>query len=396
VDAVLTGRVSRLGDRIQVSTELVKAEDGSHLWGKRYNGELPDLLALQQEMAADVSQRLQPQLSGEQKQRLSKKPTESPEAYQLYVKGRFFYNRWSVDGRRQAVGYFHQAIAKDPGFAGAYAGLAEAYSLRGFFGDSNAEEMAQGMAAAREAIALDNSLAEAHAALGLALMIDLNWHDSEQELRQAIKLNPNCSICRADYAWFLVFHGPSTDAIPEAKQAQILDPLSFMTSYTGAEALYFNRDYDAAIQQLKTAIEMEPSNPGLMSALGDAYLMKQMCSEAFKAYARSEELSGQTQNASGLTKAFETGGCRGALRKQLEFYSDPTDQDYYPMSAATAAAFMGDKDKAFKLLEMAYKTRQGIVWLKAEPQLENIRSDPRYFEWLRRIGLGDDGSSFKE
>jgi len=386
---VLTGRVTKAGDKIQISTELVKTEDGSHIWGKRYSGQAADLLALQQEIAGDVSQRLQPRLSVEQKQKLSKAPTDNPEAYQLYVKGRYFFDRWSPDGRSKAVEYFQQAIAKDPGFAAAYAGLAYAFSIRGFFGESGAEEMAQGMAAARKALTLDSSVAEAHAALGLALMLDLRWKDSEDELRGAITLNPNCSICHFGYAVFLSFTSHAKEAIAEIKKTQALDPMSFLASSAGGEVYYFARDYDEAIQQHKIAIEMDPSNPTPYGDLGDTYYQKGMCSEAVKANSRSEELQGHAQNAATLRKVLESGDCRAAWGKQRDFYADPANPDYFPMSAAILSSDLEEKDQAFKFLEMAYQTRQGIIWLKAEPQLDNIRSDPRYFEMLKRIGLAD-------
>jgi serine/threonine protein kinase/tetratricopeptide (TPR) repeat protein len=388
VDAVLTGNVARRGDQIVLSTELVNVDDGSHIWGKRYSGSAADLLTLQQEIAGDISQRLQPQLNGEQKQKLTKLPTDSPEAYQLYVKGRYFNDRFSADGRAKALEYFRQAIAKDPGFAGAYAGLAGTQILRGFFGESaDPQEMAGGMAAARKALSLDSSQSEAHSALGLGLVMDLRWTEAEKEFRQGIAENPNCSLCHLYYATELGFSGRASEASSEVKQAQLLDPLSFVARELGGYGYYFARDYDEAIRQYQMAIEMDPSNPTSYEDLGDAYLEKQMCAEAAKSYKRSEELSGHMKNGAELAKAFENAGCRDMMRKYLEFYSDPSNPDYFPMSAALTAAYLGEKDLAFKYLEQAYATRQGIIWLKTEPQLDNIRSDPRYFDLLKRIGL---------
>ncbi len=234
VDVVLTGNVAKRGDQIVLSAELVNVDDGSHIWGKRYSRTVSDLLALQQEIAADVSQRLQPQLSGEQKQKLAKLPTDSPDAYQLYVKGRYFLDRFSADGRAKALEYFQQAIAKDPGFAGAYAGLAGTQILRGFFGEAvGPQEMAEGMAAARKALSLDSSLSEARSALGLGLQMDLRWTEAENEYRQAIAENPNCSLCHLYYATELEFSGRTSEASSEVKQAQLLDPLSFLAREVG-------------------------------------------------------------------------------------------------------------------------------------------------------------------
>jgi TolB-like protein/tRNA A-37 threonylcarbamoyl transferase component Bud32 len=388
VDAVLTGSVAKRGDQIVLSAELVNVDDGSHIWGKRYSGSAADMLTLQQEIAGDISQRLQPQLSGEQKGKLAKLPTDSPEAYQLYVKGRYFDDRFTADGRSKALEYFQQAIAKDPGFAGAYAGLAGTKILRGFFGESaDPQEMAEGMAVAHKALSLDSSLSEARAALGLGLQMDLRWTEAEREFQQAIAENPNCSLCHLYYATELEFSGRLSEGISEIKQAQVLDPLSFIAREIGGLSYYFARNYDEAIRQYQMAIEMDPSNPTAYEDLGDAYLQKQMCAEAAQSYKRSEELSGHAKNGAEIAQGFAKGGCRGMMKKILEIYSDPSNPDYFPMSAGLTASYLGEKDLAFKYIEQAYATKQGIIWLKVEPQLDNIRSDPRYFDLLKRVGL---------
>jgi TolB-like protein/Tfp pilus assembly protein PilF len=388
VEAVLTGNIAQKGNQFVLSVELVKVDDDSHIWGKRYSGSAADVLILQQEIAGDISQRLQPQLSGEQKQKLAKLPTDSSEAYQLYVMGRYFNDRYTADGRAKALEYFRQAIAKDPGFAGAYAGLAGTQVMRGFFGESaDPQEVAEGVAAARKALSLDNSQSEAHSALGLGLQINLRWTEAEKELQQAIAENPNCSLCHLYYATELEFSGRTSEASSEVKQAQLLDPLSFLAREVGGYGYYFARDYDEAIRQYQMAIEMDPSNPTAYEDLGDAYLEKQMCAEAAQSYKRSEELSGHTKNGAEIAKAFENAGCRGMMKKYLEFYSDPSNPDYFAMSAGLTAAYLGEKDLAFKFIEQAYATKQGIMWLKVEPQLDNIRSDPRYADLLRRVGL---------
>jgi len=194
------------------------------------------------------------------------------------------------------------------------------------------------------------------------------------------------------YSTELTFTGRAAEAISEVKQAQSIDPLSSIALEIGAEVYYFARNYDEAIRQNQKAIEMDPSNPNIYSDLGDAYLEKQMCSEAINAQVRTEELSGHAGNAAAM-RNLKGGDCLALMRKQLEFYSDPSNPSYYPMSAGIASAMLGERDQAFKFIEMAYKTRQGIIWLKVEPQLDNIRSDPRYFEMLKRIGLADDGAT---
>ena len=389
VDAVLTGSIAQHGDEWMLNAELVKVEDGSHLWGKEYEGRKADLLTLQQEMAAQVSQRLQPNLTGAQKQKLSRLPTQSPEAYQLYVKGHYFLDRWSTESRKKAMEYFQQAITADPSYAPAYAELANSYSMGAFFGEPYGPEVrAQGIAAAKKALELDNTLAEAHSALGLALLADLQWTGSERELKEATSLNPNSAISHMHYAWYLTFVGRFEDGIREIKEAQKIDPLSLSIYVTSGNIYYWARDYDLSIQQYRKAMEIEPAaNEDMYSAMGDSYLAENMCAEATEAYAHSEEAGGNLQAAANLRKAFKTQGCRGMQQQGLEMNSNPSSPDYDDFGAACSAAMLGENDKAFKFLEKAFEDRREIVFVKVEPQLDNIRSDPRYADLLRRAGL---------
>ena len=389
VDAVLTGSIAQHGDELVLNTELVRVEDGSHLWGKEYEGKKADLLTLQQEMAAQVSQRLQPNLTGAQKQKLSKLPTQSPEAYQLYVKGHYFLDRWSTESRKKAMEYFQQAITADPSYAPAYAELANSYSMGAFFGEPHGPEVrAKGIAAAKKAIELDDTLAEAHSALGLALLADLRWTDSERELKEATSLNPNSAISHMHYGWYLTFVGRFDNGIREIKEAQTIDPLSLTIYVTSGNIYYWARDYDLSLQQYRKAMEIEPaSNEDMYSAMGDSYLAKNMCAEATEAYALSEEAGGNLPAAANLRKAFKTQGCRGMQQQGLEISSDPSSPDYDDFGAACSAALLGENDKAFKFLEKAFEDRREIVFVKVEPQLDNIRSDPRYADLLRRVGF---------
>jgi tetratricopeptide (TPR) repeat protein len=389
VDAVLTGSIAQHGDELVLSTELVKVDDGSHLWGRQYVRRKADLLALQQEMAAEVSQRLQPNLTGEQKQKLSRLPTQSPEAYQLYVKGHYFLDRWSTESRKKAMTYFQQAITTDPSYAPAYAELANSYSMGAFFEEPHGPEVrTRGIAAAKKALELDDTLAEAHSALGLALLADLQWTDSERELKEATSLNANSAISHMYYSWYLTFVGRIDDALREMKAAQALDPLSFSICKTSGTIYYWARDYDLSLQQYRKAMEIEPAaNVDMYSDMGDSYLAKNMCAEATEAYAHSYEAGGNLQAAASLRRAFETRGCRGMQERGLEMNGDPSSPDYDDFGAACSAAMLGDKDKAFRFLEKAFEDRREIIFLKVEPQLDNIRSDPRYADLLRRIGL---------
>lgn len=388
VDAVLVGKIAQRGDTLRVTAELVKVNDGSHLWGEQYERKTADLLALQQQIASDISQRLEPKLSRDIKQNPRKFPTQNTEAYQLYVKGRHFFDGWNGKDRKKAVAYFQQAIIKDPEYAAAYAGLADCYSLMVALGNSHRPETyAQALAAARRAVELDNSLADAHAALGLALMTGLKWGDAEGELKEAVSRNPNSVAARTYYGWYLVFQGRFREAFDQMQEAQALDPLSYVIYYTGGNVYYWARNYDQSIVWYRKAIEIDANNPSAYSSLADAYIEKDMCAEAQKMYTKSFEVSGEPQQAETVKKAYDGSKCQGMLEKLLHISEDPASSDYDDVSTATYAALLNHKDRAFKALEKAYQEQHGMYYLKVEPEFDNLRSDPRFADLLRRAGF---------
>jgi tetratricopeptide (TPR) repeat protein len=312
------------------------------------------------------------------------------EAYQLYAKARYFLDRWSSEGRKQAVEYFEQATAKDPNFAAAYAGLSECYSMMAFFGElPGPETRLRGMLAANKALELDKSLAEAHAALGLALFLDVQWAHAGQEMKEAVSLNPNSAGVHMYYGWYLAFAGQSNDAIREMELAESIEPVSFTISYTTANIYYFARAYDRAIARYQKLLQIYPGNPTLYYALGDSYIAKNMCGEATEAYARSAEALAHQPIALGLRRAYAASGCRGLFEEQLALASNPSSSDYDVFASACLAAMLGKKDQAFRYLEQSYAERGGIVFLRVEPQLDNLRSDPRYADLIHRVGLSN-------
>jgi Tfp pilus assembly protein PilF len=345
------------------------------------------MLALQQQIAGDISARLQPKLSDEQKQKLARLPTQNQQAYQFYVKGRYFQDRWEGVDRAKALDFFRQAIASDPTYADAYSGLAEAYAMQAFFGEAGPEKRALGLAAAKKAVELDGALADARAALGLSLFLDLQWADSQRELEKAVSLNANSITAHLYYGWYLAFEGRFAESLEQMNLAQVLNPLSLAISYTTGNVLYFHREYDRAMEQYHSTLAIDPENPSTFDSIGDAHLLKNECSEATKNYARGEELRGRPAYATALRNGFQSAGCSGMMRKQLELSSDPSSAGYDPVAAACFAAMLGKKDDAFRFLEKAYADRVGIVFLKVEPELDNIRHDPRYADLMRRVGL---------
>jgi TolB-like protein len=387
VDTVLLGDIARHGEQLVLSTELVKTGDGSHLWGRQYKGNTADLLAFQQNIAADISQQLRPKLTGKQKEQLQKLPTQDAEAYRLYVKARYLLDQWNPDGFKQSADIFQQAIARDDRFAAAYAGLSESESLLAFFGDDHAPELReQGLSTAAKAVELDKSVAEAHAALGLALFIDLQWTKAGEELSEAVSHNPNSGRAHVIYGWYLTFVGKFADGIREMDKAEALEPTSFTVSYTKGIVYFLARDYNRAIQQYQQTLKIYPGNPQVYYSLGEAYLQNNMCAEASEAYARSEDAFGRGANAVAFRKAFAANGCRGVLLASLKIQGSAASDTYDVIGAACAASLLGDKDLAFRYLEQAYGNRR-VIAVKVQPQFDNLRSDPRFTDLLRRIGL---------
>jgi tetratricopeptide (TPR) repeat protein len=258
-----------------------------------------------------------------------------------------------------------------------------------FFGEPHGPEArAKGIAAAKKAVELDNTLAEAHSALGLALLADLQWTGSETELKEATSLNPNSAVSHMHYGWYLTFVGRIDDALREMRAAQALDPLSFSVYVTSGNIYYWARDFDLSLQQYRKAMEIEPAaNEDMYSAMGDSYLAEGRCAEATEAYARSYEAGGNPQAGATLRRAYKARGCRGMQEEGLEINGDPSSPDFDNYGAACVEAMLGDKDKAFQFLEKAFEDRREIVFVNVEPQLDNIRSDPRYADLLRRVGL---------
>lgn len=388
VDGVVEGSVQRSGDRVRISAQLIEAQKDRHLWAESYERDVRDILELQGEVARDIATQISVKLTSDTQKRLSNPRQIEPAAYEDYLKGRYFFERWNTEGRSKGLAYFQRAVAKDQKFAAAYAGLADTLTMRSYFGESKtAEERARGIAAAQQALRLDGSLAEAHASIGLSLFLNFDWANAERELRTSVSLNPSCSRCHVWYAYYMTFVRRFPDAAVELNKAQTLDPVSSITYVVSGVNRYFSRDFDEAMRLYQKAIELDPSNPEAYKNLADVYLERQDCTEATKQFVRAEELAGQSQNALALTKAFGVSGCRGMLAKQLEFYADPGNPDYDPMYAADNAAMLGKKDLAFKFLAKAYEMRQGIVELPVEPELDSIRSDSRYADLLRRVGL---------
>lgn len=386
VDAVLTGRVVQQGDTLIIQSELVNTEDGRQLWGEKYNRKAKDIIAVQEEIAKQISEKLLTKLTGEEKKQLSKRYTENAEAYRLYLKGRYFWNKRTPDGFKKAIEYFEQAIDLDPNYALAYAGLADSYAvLPNYSALKKKEVLPKAEEAATKALELDDALAEAHASLAYIKYYEWDFEGAEIEFKRSIELNPNYATARHWHAACLTAMGRLNEAVAEIGRAVEIDPFSLPINAEKGHILHMARLYDQAIEQYQKALEMDPNYGVLRRWMGDAYEQKGMYPEALEAYL-SRSMPEEEKNA--LREAFKASGWKGYLEKNLEIAlarEKSKQGNFDPYIVAVAYANLDRKEQAFEWLEKAYESESIGTWIKVEPRLDGIRSDPRYADLLRRL-----------
>jgi TolB-like protein/Tfp pilus assembly protein PilF len=392
VRAVLTGRVSQRGETLTISMELMDVRDGSELWGEQYNRKLADILAVQEDIAREITDKLRLRLEGEEEKRLTKHFTENTEAYQLYLKGRYYWNKRTPDGIQKAIEYFQEAIEKDPSYALAYAGLADCYHV-----PANPlpprERMPLAKAAAMRALQLDDTLVEAHAALARVLFqYDWDWSAAEKEFKRAIELNPRYAPAHQWYGSYLSATGRLREADAEEKRAQELEPLSLITNFEVALAFYFSRNYGQAIDQFQKTLELDPNFPPPHTYLPAAYEQKGMFEEAITGLQRAITVTKGADKIlamASLGHVYAVSGRKTEARKILAELQRLSEHSYVPAhDVALVYAGLGERDKAFAWLDKAYEEHSfNLSNLKVEPRFDPLRSDPRFADLLRRIGL---------
>jgi tetratricopeptide (TPR) repeat protein len=390
VGAVLTGRVVQRGDTLIIGTELVDVENGWQLWGGQYNRKLSDIFAVQEEITKEISEKLRLRLTGGQKKRLTRHYTENTEAYQAYLKGRYFWNKFTGEALKKSIEHFQHAIEIDPNYALAYAGLADAYhELVGVH--SPGEVMPKAKAAAMKALELDGTLAEAHAALGwVRWRYDWDWPEAEREFKRANELNPNYAIAYGMYAMFLNSMGRFDESGTARERARQLDPLSLIIDAGVGLHLYLARRHDEAIERYRKTIEMDPNFFVAHGRLGAAYEQKGMFEEAIGEFQKAITLSGGSADiVAELDRAYALVGRRGEAQKVLDDLTQRSKREYIPPhSIALLYAGLGEQDLAFAWLEKAYVERSGsLTQLKVDPELDSLRSDSRFQDLLHRVGL---------
>jgi eukaryotic-like serine/threonine-protein kinase len=379
---VLTGRVRQLGDRLIVGVELVDALNESQLWGEQFNREFTDIFKIQEEIASEIIEKLRLRLTDREKKRLGKRHTRKTESYQLYLKGRFYWNKRSEEALKRGIEFFKQAIEVDPTYALAYAGIADCYAILNFFGDLSPKDSAiKAMAAAKKALEIDDSIAEAHTSLGLIKLIyEWDWQSAERELKRAIKLSPNYATARDWYSAFLMAIGKIDEAIHEIKHAQELDPLSPIITTGLARQLYYARQPQQAIDECLKVLDMEPHFAPAHWFLGQAYEQQGKYDEAIGELQQAVNYSGGRALMLGsLGYTYAVAGREAEAQAVLNSLQDGSRHNVPALTFAFIHAGLGQHDAAFEYLDKAYAERFGwLIFLNVDPKLDNLRSDPRF------------------
>ncbi|HEU0048518.1 MAG TPA: winged helix-turn-helix domain-containing protein [Nitrososphaera sp.] len=393
VDALLDGSIQRARKRIRVTAQLVDGRDGATLWAENFDEKLADIFSLEDSLSDQVVRALSLKLTGEERKHLVKRHTESTEAFHAYLKGRYFWNKRTAEGFKKGIEYCEHAIALDPTYALAYAGLADCYQLLSAFKFRPPRELIpKAKAALLKALQLDDTLAEAHTSLAHLLRREWNWSVAEKEFKRAIELNPNYATAHHWYSTYLIMMARFDEALAEIKMAHELDPLSLAVNRSGGILFYLTRQYDRAIEQLLETVELEPNFGYTHFVLGLVYAAKGMYDEAIKQYRKTHQtLSGKgLEPTACLGYIYALSGRRGEAQKVLDQLRGLSDQGY-ELHYHTALIYLalGDKDQAFAWLEQAYNERdEELGLLKVDPMLDSLRADPRFVSLLERVGLG--------
>jgi TolB-like protein/tetratricopeptide (TPR) repeat protein/predicted Ser/Thr protein kinase len=385
VDAVLTGRLLKHGDQLDIESEMVDVATGAQLWGERYTRSTNEASVLQSTISRDIARSLRPQLNTTEQQAIAKVGTRDPEAYRLYLQGRYHFGRVNESDYKQAIDLFAQAVARDPNYAAAYAGLADASAMQAYFGFvSGGTPFDKARSAARKALELDSSTPEPHLSLAIVdLLYFWDFQEGEREIHTALAIEPNSAYVHEVACWAAFEFGRFQDAKAECNKAVELDPTSVAWNWTLAQVYGMAGESDRAVEQANKAIQLDPNSYMAVASLALAYEQKGDYKNAMVQEVKSQELQGHHAYAEELRKVFEKSGYNGFLKKQAAHCEAGGDYE----CVASDYAMLGDKDAAFAALEKMFAARRQMFSIKADPGLENLRSDPRYADLLRRMGL---------
>ncbi|MGC2197824.1 MAG: tetratricopeptide repeat protein [Terriglobales bacterium] len=392
VDAVIEGSVLRSGERVRITAQLIHATSDQHLWAESYERDFRDILSLQSEIARQVADQVRIILTPEERARLGSSRQVNPEAHDCYLKARYYWNKRTEDSVKKALAYFHQAIDHDPTYAQGYAGLADSYNILGYYNSlSPLEAYPKGKAAALKALELDDSLAEPHATLGVVKRdFEWDWSGAEQEFQRAIELNPGCVQAYHWCSTLLSMLGRQAEALREKTRALAMDPLSVVIRTDLARMFYFSRDYDQSFEQYRAALEMDPNFAFAHLWLAQVYQQKSRFAEALSELKTGMRLCSDSPFAlAKLGHGYAVAGRSVEALAVLDQLDALSSQKYVsPYDIAMVYVGLQENDEAFAWLQRAFEQRSlWLGYLNVEPQLDPLRSDPRFRELLRRIGL---------
>jgi TolB-like protein/Tfp pilus assembly protein PilF len=393
VRAVMLGRVMQLGEKLIIRSELVKVADGSQIWGEQYNRTLSDLLATQDEIAKAITESLKLKLTRQDQINLSKRYTANTEAYNLYLRGRYFWNRYDREWVLKSIEAFEQAIEIDTSFALAYTGIADAYFRLSNIHSSPREVLPKAKEAALKAIEIDSDLAEAHSSLGLLrVYYDHDWAAAEREFSRALELNPDLTLAHQRYGTYLKLMGRFDESMAHYKQALELDPFSLQININLATIHYLKGDPETAIAHLKKTLELEPNYMPTHFVLGNAYIQAGNWEAAIAEFELIYRRDDEAYLALGfLGYAYAMAGRRDEAESLRNILKDVSKRKYVsPYGIILICVALGQIDQAMELFEQLYVERNDwLVWLRVSPKLKHLHSDPRFRDLLRRIGFPD-------
>jgi serine/threonine-protein kinase len=392
VQYLLEGSVRRYGSDLRITAQLIDAFRDEYIWAETYRGTMKDVFDIQEKVASEIAQALQIRLSPAEKQNLKKRFTENTGAYQLYLQGRFFWNKRSEESLKTAIRYFEQAIEKDPHYALAWAGIADSYSLLGEYGNIPRKELyPKAKAAVNKALEIDDRLAEVHTSLASILMLsEWDWTNSEKEFKLALELNPNYATAHHWYSQWFLHMGRLDESVQMISRAAELDPVSQAILKDKGLALYYNRQYDAAVELAGKTLELDPTYAAAHRLLSLAYQGKGLFDEAIVENQKWEEITGnKLETAVALAQLYAVSGRTEEARGLIAgLQRDKLVAEQINRGLALVYAALGENDKAFECLERSYERREeSILTLKVDPKVEPLRVDPRFTALLRKIGI---------
>jgi len=391
VDALVEGTVARSGDRVRVTANLVQGSPERHLWAQSYERDLRDVLAIQRDLASAIAREIQITLTPEERSLLASARTVDPDTYQLYLKGRYFWNRRTEPDLKKAVDYFQHAVERDARYAPAYAALADTYVPQGYFDFLPPREAgAKAKAAALRALEIDDTLADAHTSLAATLeFYERDWAGAEREFKRAIALNPNDATTHNWYAQLLAPLGRIDEFVAEGARAEALDPVSIVITFAVGNRLYFARRYASAIDQLQKALELDPNFAIGRMELGRVFEAQGQYERAMHEYQRAVALSDNPSLLAALGRAYAAAGNTTDARQVLSKLAALSQRRYIsPLDIARVRAGLGEPDETFTWLDRAFNDGSNrLVFLKLDPDFDPIRADRRFGDLVRRLGL---------